>query len=858
MKGDFTSLKFQAANHYSSVRLQQGRVLLDADWNEEIDIAAHRDETAATDVIGRSGAPLHAAGFSVTVQEGNLVIGAGRFYIDGILCENEPAVTFAAEPAVTELSAQPDLPGTTLPTTDGTYVAYLDVWPRHLTALEAPDIREEALDGPDTATRTRVVWQVKLQDVSAVPDVSCETFTGDWRPANSASTGQLRARAQPGAIDEGPCVIAPGAGFRRLENQLYRVEIHGDSASPDGPTFKWSRDNGIVVTRLENIVGDDLIVSDPGKDRGLGFATGQWVELSDEGRTLRGEPGVLVELAAVEGTVLTVSAWPGNAPLTMASFDAGPTVRRWDSEAAAPVATGAFVDLESGVQVEFAPGEFRTGDYWMIPARSLSGTVQWPQSVPDAQGATEPLFEPRHGIAHHFRALAVLRRAAGAWSVVHDCRLRFPSLTEVSALQYVGGDGQETMPDLSQPTATVPLSRPLEVGVANLAGALVRFEITQGTGRLNGSPAPVNVPTGPDGVAACAWELDSTLLSQQVTARLLDSALTPLSLPIHFNANLSVASRVAFDDQQCRMNVKTVQQAIEALCRQRVLRYVSGDGQEGAVNQAVPGLLIVGVEDGVGRPVPNAAVTFTVEQGGGIVRPVGGNFAASVTIPTDDPGGLARCEWRLGADPAVVNIVRATLAGAPQGNPLPVLFRAVVPAQTLWPRVGKVSWGNDRPLSFTQLVEAGLVVEFTEAMHPATASLDTFVVTVELPELDPIGNFPGHRPLILDGIIEAQASTWRFRIPPARAGAFNAAASKWLSQEGALFGGRRIRCRVVLKGNAILDERGGRPLDGDTATRTSTQVDPVTNLPFTDLRLPSGDGIIGGDFESWFHLQGAG
>jgi len=858
MKGDFTSLNFQADNHYSSVRLQQGRVQLDADWNEQIDIAAHRDETTATDVVGREGGPLHAAGFAVTAQAGNLVVGAGRYYVDGILCENEAAVTVAAEPAVANVFGQPDLPGVPLPGADGTYLAYLDVWQRHLTALEAPAIREEALGGPDTCTRTKVVWQVKLENVSSVPGVTCGSFPADWIPTRAASTGRLRAQAQPSAIDEGPCIIPAGAGFRRLENQLYRVEIHADSAAAGGPTFKWSRDNGIVLARLENIVGNDLIIADPGKDASLGFASGQWVELSDEGRTLRGEPGVLVELASAQGTVLTVSAWPNNTPLTLASFGAGPSVRRWDSESAAAVTTGAFVALESGVQVEFAAGgEYRTGDYWLIPARSLTGTVQWPRSAPDAQGQTTPLFETRHGTAHHFCRLALLQRTGGVWSALHDCRTLFPPLTEVSALHYVGGDGQEAMPDLSQPAATIPLARPLEVGVANLPGARVRFAITLGGGRLNGVASPVDVLTDAEGVARCTWQLDSTLLSQQVSAHLLDAALAPLSLPVHFNANLSVASQVAFDDQLCRLNVRTVQRAIEALCGQRVLRYVSGDGQEGPANTAVPGLLIVGVEDGAGRPVPNAQVTFAVEQGGGIVRPVGGNFASSVTIATDDPAGLARCEWRLGSDPTVVNIVRATLAGAPQGNPLPVIFRGVIPTAPLWPRVARISWANDRPMTAAQFLANGLTVDFSEPMHPATASLDTFVVTVELAEADPAGAFAGHRSHILQGVIEAQGPTWRFRIPPAQATAFPPAVARWLGQESTLFASRRLRCRVVLKGNTILDERGTRPLDGNTIGRLGP-IDPLTNLPTTDLRLPSGDGTIGGDFESWFYLEAPG
>ena len=38
--GDFTRTTFDPTHHYSGVRMQQGRVQLDADWNEQLDIAA--------------------------------------------------------------------------------------------------------------------------------------------------------------------------------------------------------------------------------------------------------------------------------------------------------------------------------------------------------------------------------------------------------------------------------------------------------------------------------------------------------------------------------------------------------------------------------------------------------------------------------------------------------------------------------------------------------------------------------------------------------------------------------------------------------------------------------------------------
>ena len=68
MKGDFSRQTFARKNHYSSVRMQQGRVQLDADWNEQADIVIYREQTTARDLIGGCGGPLHDAAFAVRVQ----------------------------------------------------------------------------------------------------------------------------------------------------------------------------------------------------------------------------------------------------------------------------------------------------------------------------------------------------------------------------------------------------------------------------------------------------------------------------------------------------------------------------------------------------------------------------------------------------------------------------------------------------------------------------------------------------------------------------------------------------------------------------------------------------------------------
>ncbi|HVR34858.1 MAG TPA: DUF6519 domain-containing protein, partial [Methylomirabilota bacterium] len=167
MKGDFTRTTFKPENHYRAVNKQQGRVDLDADWNEQLDITAHRVETGALDVIGRCGAPIHDAGFGIVtdpadlppdqqaaaaallpLQPGDFIFSAGRLYAHGILCQNESPLKF---------TQQPDLPDAEPLESTGLYLAYLDVWFRHLTALDDPAIREVALGGPDTATRTKTV-----------------------------------------------------------------------------------------------------------------------------------------------------------------------------------------------------------------------------------------------------------------------------------------------------------------------------------------------------------------------------------------------------------------------------------------------------------------------------------------------------------------------------------------------------------------------------------------------------------------------------------------------------------------------------------------------------------------------------
>ena len=51
MKGDFSRRTFNRRKHYNAVLKQQGRVDVDADWNEQTDIQKYIDRTRARDII---------------------------------------------------------------------------------------------------------------------------------------------------------------------------------------------------------------------------------------------------------------------------------------------------------------------------------------------------------------------------------------------------------------------------------------------------------------------------------------------------------------------------------------------------------------------------------------------------------------------------------------------------------------------------------------------------------------------------------------------------------------------------------------------------------------------------------------
>lgn len=540
MKADLTRNTFDSSKHNLLVLMQQGRGQLDSDSNEQAAILLRYLQALATDMIGRDGGPFGNCGFKITpIDKGTdkdkdyFQIGAGHYYVDGMLCEvDSESIAIATPSAGGELQidlpvfngklletvgwvelfdadvppsiadphdgspngvlvrvqpvdtstekmkfnvpaklgfknvrlrpgisyrTQPDLPGANGPAPKDNLV-YLDVWERHITCVEDDSIREVALGGPDTATRARIVWQVKI--TASEPTV--QALNNLFQPENR---GRLKAKAKEKSNSTDPCIIPPDARYQGPENQLYRVEIHtpGKISDSNPATFKWSRENGSVVFPIRGPVGTGsgtttVTVAHLGRDDRFGLAEGDWVEIQDDDYVLQNRAGNLLQVHAIDRNAMQVTL-SGNLDSNVGKDPAKhPLLRRWDHKQGVHAEGGLSIEpdgaalieensgemwlnLEDGVQIQFQPAaseknEYRTGDYWLIPARTETRDVEWPtRTAKGSNGApvTELVAKPPDGIEHHYAPLAVITVKDGVIEPkLKDCRKVFT--TQAKAL----------------------------------------------------------------------------------------------------------------------------------------------------------------------------------------------------------------------------------------------------------------------------------------------------------------------------------------------------------------------------------------------------------------------------------------
>jgi len=400
MKGDFSRFSFDKKKRYSAVLMQQGRLQLDSDWNEQVQISEHRNTAFFRDLVGRSGTPAgNAMTLRLNGEAGKLTLTRGVCYIDGLFVENDRALELKPE---------------ALPEGDGEFLYYVDAWTREVNASEDGELVDPAI-GVDTTTRLKTEWKLRWRKMPEPPqekEAWKQLFgAGRWPEAGAELPASLTESNWWWPMSTGEMKLSSGI-VKLKDNRLYRVEIHDGNPAV---RFKWSRDNAFVCAEVHAKESGYKLENNsvPMQDAFKGAA---WIELCTPE-----EAGVLLDMkkSVFAGGELKPSQEETEAlGVYLGKLkEEKLIIRRWD---------GVFLKgekenslkAELGVEVEHSEGFYRSGDYWLLLIRGRE-VLNWKGGEP----------KPPEGVAHHFAALASVSLSKGQAKEPESWHLHFNPLT---------------------------------------------------------------------------------------------------------------------------------------------------------------------------------------------------------------------------------------------------------------------------------------------------------------------------------------------------------------------------------------------------------------------------------------------
>jgi hypothetical protein len=278
---DISRFLIQPRKHYTGTRLQQGRVILDSDFNEEAQLDDEEQRRVLRDLIGPTGSPDD--GFSIALAAGDVLIpqpvayngnapvdvlpyrlNDGTLYVGGLrFVQEERDISGEVAGEIVALQneyLQMDATGAPLASQGQTHsqFVYVHAWEQDVTPTEDEEFRERSLGGIDTSTRVRRMAQVIVDDVDN--DLDCfaawgivrdriEMATGGTFDASGVelrSSARLRVTFEAGAALDAcsPCEPDDPGRYLRADNQAVRVML----TSAD--RYVWGRDNASPVYRV--------------------------------------------------------------------------------------------------------------------------------------------------------------------------------------------------------------------------------------------------------------------------------------------------------------------------------------------------------------------------------------------------------------------------------------------------------------------------------------------------------------------------------------------------------------------------------------------------------------------------------
>src|SRR5690606_12363749 len=281
MTGDISAYLFDPRQNYASVRLQQGRVITDVDWNENERIGGDRLRRLLADVVcghgttndgfrvlsatpatievpTGSGGTAPRATYDVSLAPGSFLLGGHRH-----VWPAGDAETFLGQRDWLQLSGADAAALPAPPDASRTDLVYLEAFEHPVRAVEDRELRERALGGPDTSTRIKAIRRIGIltdtaTDCAAAAAQLREAVTAP-APGDAAGTAhgfdaemcEVLSKARLTVDFTGdeptgdPCKPEVRLGYLGAENQAIRVQLSAANR------FLWAYDNGEPLYRVQ-------------------------------------------------------------------------------------------------------------------------------------------------------------------------------------------------------------------------------------------------------------------------------------------------------------------------------------------------------------------------------------------------------------------------------------------------------------------------------------------------------------------------------------------------------------------------------------------------------------------------------
>ena len=475
MAGDCARVSYDPNRKWRGLTAQQGRVTVEADWNEAAAIVREQDRQLTLNVVGPVGTPDH--GYGVTAipatggppgsTPGDLFIGPGTLYLGGERLDLDAPVDYALQPDWLDFSSDPLWRVPAVPAAAGTSyeVVYLLASEQEVSAVEDPALADVALGGPDTMQRQRILQHfVRQPSPSGGLDDSWNAVVGSLQSTglqfhaatmSAESAARLLVSFTNPTVAAGPCQPVMTGGYLGAENQMIRVMVA--SADTSGvPTIVWGFDDASFLHRIQAAAFDPstgnttLTLASAPVDSYHTPVVGQAVEVLRDAAQLTATSPVQLQdtdfIASPAGavTMLTSAYDPTQRQLVVSGqlppdyqSAAAPQLflRVWQTTVAAPPGqpiplvtvnqAGTAADTGVAVTLSSGTGAFHHGDFWRFALRPIQPAIVYP-----GRYLTDP--QPPDGPRTWACPLAVLEWEAGSATVLHAVP-RFAGLAELTA-----------------------------------------------------------------------------------------------------------------------------------------------------------------------------------------------------------------------------------------------------------------------------------------------------------------------------------------------------------------------------------------------------------------------------------------